>query len=66
MARFDIHINQGKGQKSTPYLLDIQINVISGLATRIVIPLRLLDAFAVLNVPPDLCPMIPVQGVNYF
>ena len=65
MARFDIYMNEGKSKKTTPYLIDVQSNVISGLATRIVVPLRALDAFSSLKVPNDLCPIIPVQGENY-
>ncbi|MBC3875161.1 CcdB family protein [Undibacterium flavidum] len=40
MARFDVYANTGKSKKATPFLIDVQSNVISGLATRIVIPLH--------------------------
>ncbi len=66
MARFDIYFNEGKSKKTTPYLIDVQSNVISGLATRIVIPLRTLAALDSLSVPQDLCPIIPVRGEKYF
>ena len=66
MARFDIFLNEGRSKKTTPYLIDIQSNVISALATRIVIPLRTLTAFGALTVPKDLCPTITVLGEKVF
>ncbi|MGS0744101.1 CcdB family protein [Glaciimonas sp. GG7] len=66
MARFDIYSNRGKSKKTTPYLIDVQSNVISGLATRTVIPLRALTEFAGVRLPDDLCPMISVLGDDYF
>ncbi len=66
MSRFDIYANPGKNKASIPYLLDVQSNVISGLATRLVIPLRPLAAFSTLSLPADLCPTIPVNGIVFF
>lgn len=66
MARFDIYANPGRNQAGIPYLVDVQNNVISGLATRIVVPLRILGTFAAAELPADLCPMIPVDGVDHF
>jgi len=66
MARFDIYANPGRNRIGIPYLVDVQNNVISGLATRIVVPLRVLGTFAAVDLPADLCPMIPVDGVDYF
>jgi len=40
--------------------------VISGLATRIVIPLRHLAGFSKLTLPPDLFPLIVIDGKEYF
>ncbi|MEX2445047.1 MAG: CcdB family protein [Alkalispirochaeta sp.] len=41
MAQFDIHVNtDGKTKGRTPYLLDVQAELLSELATRVVIPLR--------------------------
>jgi toxin CcdB len=65
MARFDIYCNPGKNKESIPYLLDVQSNVISGLATRIVIPLRALSRFS-MQPPGDLFPVIDVDGVPHF
>jgi len=66
MARFDIYANPGRNRVGIPYLVDVQNNVISGLATRIVVPLRILGTFAAVDLPADLCPMIPVDGVDHF
>jgi toxin CcdB len=64
MARFDIYANPGKNQKNIPYLVDVQSNVISGLASRIVIPLRTLSSFSGINLPADLFPLIDVNGTS--
>jgi len=66
MARFDIHANPGRNKASIPYLLEVQSNVISGLATRIVIPLRSLAGFAAASLPADLFPVIQVGGTDCF
>lgn len=66
MARFDIYNNPDKNKGNIPYLLDVQSNVISGLATRIVIPLRTLAGFSTHVLPDDLFPLIKVNGKNYF
>jgi toxin CcdB len=42
MARFDVFSNPG-GHTGTPYVVEVQGNHLSGLATRVVIPLRRLD-----------------------
>jgi toxin CcdB len=66
MARFDIYNNPGKNRASIPYLLDVQSNVISGLSTRIVVPLRTLARFSELELPTDLFPIIAVDGKQHF
>lgn len=66
MARFDIYSNAGKSQKVVPFLLDVQSNVISGLATRIVIPLRPVSLFPSIHIPPDLFPIIYIGDAKYF
>jgi toxin CcdB len=41
MARFDVYANPDASErKITPYLVDVQNDYISGLATRVVIPMR--------------------------
>jgi|GEM_PF-1595972 len=66
MARFDIYSNHGSNQKKVPFLLDVQSNVISGLTTRIVIPLRPLSLFSSVSLPADLFPLISIDGTDYF
>lgn len=42
MARFDVYSHPDSSlRKATPFLLDVQNSHISGLATRVVVPLRL-------------------------
>lgn len=65
MARFDVYANPGRNQRSIPYLLDVQSNVISGLATRIVVPLRPLAGFSPATLPPDLFPVVVIDGKDY-
>lgn len=66
MARFDIYRNPGRNKENIPYLMDVQSNVISGLATRIVVPLRTFSGFATLTLPADLFPTIAVDGIDHF
>ena len=41
MAQFDVHENANAAtRKHTPYLLNVQADVLSELATRVVVPLR--------------------------
>ena len=40
MARFDIYANRGSHAKTTPYLLDVQSDLLDGLDSRMVIPMR--------------------------
>ncbi|WP_426340352.1 CcdB family protein [Pseudoduganella sp. S-14] len=65
MARFDIYLNPGRNHRNIPYLVDVQSNVISGLATRIVVPLRPLADFPAVTLPPDLFPLISIDGEDY-
>jgi toxin CcdB len=41
MARYDVYRNAAsRGAKDSPFLLDVQADLLSGLATRVVVPLR--------------------------
>ncbi|WP_244140003.1 CcdB family protein [Caballeronia sp. BCC1704] len=51
MARFDVFANP-RGHAGTPYIAEVQRNHLSGLATRMVIPLRRLDRSAPIQLPP--------------
>jgi len=39
MARFDVYANPGSKSDTTPYLLDVQSDLLDDLETRMVIPL---------------------------
>lgn len=66
MARFDVYLNPGRNRDTIPYLLEVQSNVISGLASRLVIPLRTLHGFDALSLPTDLFPLIEIDSVEHF
>ena len=66
MARFDVYRNPGKNRSFIPFLMDVQSNVISGLATRIVIPMRLLSTVVPDSLPGDHFPLQVVDGETYF
>jgi toxin CcdB len=40
MSRFTVYDNSSDKNKSTPYLVDVQTDLLDGLSTRVVIPLR--------------------------
>ena len=62
MARFDVYRHPDAKQRvNTPFLLDVQNEYISGLQTRVVLPLRSAERVAI----PlrDLNPALEVEGV---
>ena len=65
MARFDIYANRGSHAKTPPYLLDVQSDLLDGLDSRMVIPLRGLEHFAKVNLPTRLTPVLKIQGKEY-
>ena len=63
MARFDVYRHPDAKQRvTTPFLLDVQNEYISGLQTRVVLPLRSAERVAI----PlrDLNPALEVEGVS--
>nr|WP_279338284.1 CcdB family protein [Solimicrobium silvestre] len=46
--------------------MDVHNNIVSGLISRVVIPLRPLQQFQALNIPIDVFPLISVNGNDYF
>ena len=64
MARFDVYRNSGPFASTTPYLLDIQSQLLDGLDTRVVIPLRRLDKFPAVNLAKVLTPIFEIEGVT--
>ena len=65
MARFDVYANPSNLARSTPYLLDVQSNLLADLDSRMVIPLRSLDKFANVKIPTRLTPVIRILGEDY-
>lgn len=62
MARFDVYRHPDAAQRATtPFLLDVQNEYISGLQTRVVLPLRSAQRVAI----PlrDLNPALEVDGI---
>jgi toxin CcdB len=45
MARCDVYANPGHQAATTPYLLGVQSDLLDGLESRMVVPLRSLSAF---------------------
>ena len=64
MARFNVHANSGPHAATTPYLLDVQSDLLEGLDTRVVIPLRRRDSFPGGKLPADLVPAFVIEGVE--
>lgn len=62
MARFDVHANPGSHATTTPYLLDVQSDLLDGLDTRMVVPLRRLEAFPKVRLSTRLTPVLTVHG----
>lgn len=65
MARFDVYPNPGAHASTTPYLLDVQSDLLDGLDSRMVIPLRGLEHFAQVKLPSRLTPVIGILGKDY-
>ncbi len=65
MARFDVYSNPGAHAGTTPYLLDVQSELLDGLDSRMVIPLRSMDHFAKVKLPTRLTPVLTVHGQDY-
>jgi len=66
MARFDIYRNPGAHAATTPFLVDVQSEHLSGLNTRVVIPLRLVNSFPPVRLPQDLMPVLHIEGQACF
>jgi toxin CcdB len=64
MPRFDVYLNSGAQAAVTPYLLDVQSDLLQGLDTRIVVPLRRRDQFPEVNLPANLTPVFEIEGIE--
>ena len=65
MARFDVYPNPGSHAKTSPYLLDVQCDLLDGLDTRMVIPLGTLDDYANTKLSSHLTPVLRIKGRDY-
>ena len=65
MARFDVYPNPGAHSSTTSYLLDAQSDLLDGLDSRMVIPLRSLEHFANVKIPTRLTPVLQINGKDY-
>ncbi|MDP2830310.1 MAG: CcdB family protein [Sulfuricellaceae bacterium] len=63
MARFEVLRNSGYHVDDVPYLLDVQSDLLHGLDTRVVVPLRRRDRFPVSQIPQRLTPVFEIEGV---
>lgn len=61
MAQFDVYRNSGPGSKHIPYVLDVQSDLVSSVATRIVVPLVRASMFQ--RSTSRLHPSFEVEGV---
>lgn len=63
MAQFDIYSNPNpRTRRTVPYLLDVQSDLLSGLATRVVVPL--VQAGEIKKPATHLNPQFVVQGTK--
>jgi toxin CcdB len=62
MARFDVYANPGGSATTTPYLMDVQSDLLDSLDSREVIPLRDLAAFPQVALSERLTPVLSVDG----
>lgn len=60
MARFDVY----RYSDNVPFVVDVQADILSGLKTRVVVPL-LLQPQAKQEQAPRLKPLIKIKGKNY-
>ncbi len=65
MARFSVYENIGEHAKNTPFLLDVQTDLLSGLDTRVVIPLRKASLYKNVKLPQDLMPIFSIKGGDF-
>jgi len=64
MARFDVYANAGSHVATTPYLLDVQSDLLDGLDSRMVIPLRSVKTFPKVKLSTHLTPTFTIEGVD--
>jgi toxin CcdB len=65
MARFDVFANPGAGAKAFPYLVELQSNLLDGLDTTVVAPLKPAASYSGTRLPERLMPTMRVKGRDY-
>ena len=65
MARFDVYANPGRHAATTPYLLDVQSDLLDGLDSRVVVPLRRLEHFPNVRLATRLTPVLSIGGEDF-
>ena len=65
MARFDVYANPGRHATTTPYLLDVRSDLLDGLDSRRVIPLRILKHFPEVTLSTRLTPVLTIEGMDF-
>ena len=65
MARFDVYATPGRHADSTPYLLDVQSDLLDGLDSRVVIPLRRRERFPAVPLADRLTPTLSIAGGEF-
>lgn len=63
MARFEVFRNSGPHANDVPFLLEVQSDLLRGLDTRIVVPLRRRDRFSASRIPQGLTPVFEIEGI---
>ena len=65
MARFDVYATPGRHADSTPYLLDVQSDLLDGLDSRVVIPVRRRERFPAVPLADRLTPTLSIAGAEF-
>jgi len=66
MAKYDVFPNPGAHAQTTPYLLDVQSDLLDGLGSRVVIPLRRLQNFpSTVKRPERLLPVLQIGDEKF-
>lgn len=65
MARVDVYATPGRHADSTPYLLDVQSDLLDGLDSRVVIPLRRRERFPAVPLADRLTPTLFIAGAEF-
>ena len=65
MARFHVYENESHQAKNTPFLLDVQTDLLGSLDTRVVSPLRMASLYDAHKLPQDLMPLFLIAGRKY-